>query len=82
MGMIEGDTANLKASAVGMWLEAILLEVPPSAAEVADVQQGAILDFVPRTLTPGALVTRLVACPAPWTVDNFLNVTDMSRGEG
>jgi len=63
-------------------LEAILLEMPPSVAEVTNVDECTILNFVPLAFAPEALVTQPVICPIPWTVDGLLNATDALRAKG
>jgi len=82
MGVVKRDVTNLKADAARVGLEAILLKVTLSVAEVTDVQESTILHLVTFTFAPGTLVTQLVARPVPQAVNGFLDVTDMSCGEG
>ena len=53
----EGDAADLKADAARVGLETVLLEVPPSVAQLVYADQRAVLDFVSLALTPEAFVT-------------------------
>jgi len=82
MGVIEGDAADLEADTARVRLETILLEMPPSAAQITDAQESAVLHFVSLALAPGTLVVEFIASPVPWAVDGFLDAANMPCGEG
>ena len=89
VSVVQGDAANLEADTTRMGLEAVLLQVSPSVAQVADAQESTILHLVTLAFAPGALIAELVACPVPQAIDSLLDATDMpcrksrcGRGEG
>ena len=73
----EGNMTYLEGDAMRVRLEAVLLEVPLSTAQVTDMDECAILDLVSLVLAPKAFIAKFVIHPIPWTIDGFLDVGDM-----
>ena len=56
--------------------------MPPSAAQVTDVDEGTVLNLMSLVLTLEALVAKLVVRPIPRTVDSFLNARNVAHVKG
>ena len=80
--VIEGDVTYLEGNAASMRLVASFLEMTSRAAQLADANQGAILDFVPFALVPQALVTQLLVRIIPWAVNRGLDTANLPHVHG
>jgi hypothetical protein len=72
----------LEADTVEVGLEAIVLEVTTTVAQLADPDEGVGLDAMSFTHAPGALVAQPLIGPVPWAVNGFLYPSDVAGVEG
>jgi len=75
--MFKGDAACLEGDAAGMQLETLLFQMTPSAAQLADMYQRAVLDLVPTALAPQAFVAQLLIRVVPQAVNCGFDVADL-----
>ena len=77
--------ARLETNIAKVGLEAIFLQVSSVVAQLTDPDEGTGLDSMSFVHAPGALVIELFVSPVPWTVNSFLDSSDVAgieRGSG
>jgi hypothetical protein len=82
MLMQEGNAARLEADTADVGLEAVLLEVSATIAQLADPKEGTELDAMPLSHAPRALVAQSLIRPVPRAVDGLLDSADVAGIEG